>query len=483
MKNSIKVVAVCVMLFTAFCIITAMTYTKSYAYSTGVLGNVGELLSVCTSSDGNLNILSRLDGEFVSTRVFADGSYDSYATGIMDNDTLYSAGNDNFYFLTDNVDIQEDGVFNYACLTTLNCEDGYASTKAFNEINSNIIRSFAVDNRGYLYIANEREIRIYSPSAKYQDSIRTDRQPQYLTASQDGSQIFAVYDGTVGIIDGYDINLFPIDCDRVYHCNGYLATDTGEVYELNGSELTYVLTQDCNFGVGSSDGKILGSKDGGVTVFEQGVDATVTTELPTAIFSIESTCLCLFQNKNNIEIQFIYPGELSEAVEQKRRELDSENSNSSNITSSNGQNSSSKPNNASSKIEYYYRSSTLTFNENNKTLTGIQPSSTIAQIKSAIDYNGYKLSFTDHNGNNKTSGSIGTGGKLTFKGNGKIITFTVIVLGDVTGEGNINSLDKNALFNHLLGSKTLSGDYLTAADITENGTADLADLVALSNIM
>ena len=95
-----------------------------------------------------------------------------------------------------------------------------------------------------------------------------------------------------------------------------------------------------------------------------------------------------------------------------------------------------------------------------------------SQFKQSVKYSGYDLSFGE-----KKSGSIGTGGKVTFSSRKDKKKYTFIVLGDVTGEGNINTRDIDALFSHLLKSNKLEGARKKAADLNADGKISNADLV------
>ncbi len=79
-------------------------------------------------------------------------------------------------------------------------------------------------------------------------------------------------------------------------------------------------------------------------------------------------------------------------------------------------------------------------------------------------------------GKTVTSGSLGTG--YTIKYNGT--TYTVVKLGDTTGNAVVDSADLLAIQRHLLGKKLITSSYQkNAADATQNGKIDSADLLAL----
>ena len=86
------------------------------------------------------------------------------------------------------------------------------------------------------------------------------------------------------------------------------------------------------------------------------------------------------------------------------------------------------------------------------------------------------LTIKDSDGKVITSGTIGTGYTISYGGN----TYTVVKLGDPTGNGKIDSADLLAIQRHLIGKQLLtSNSKLKAADATRNGKIDSADLLAI----
>ncbi len=82
------------------------------------------------------------------------------------------------------------------------------------------------------------------------------------------------------------------------------------------------------------------------------------------------------------------------------------------------------------------------------------------------------------------SGKIGTGTKVTVKlKNGDNKVYTIILPGDITGEGNINSNDIEKEMGILVGSENeLDGNYLIAADLNNDTYIDLKDLWEMGKV-
>jgi hypothetical protein len=58
-------------------------------------------------------------------------------------------------------------------------------------------------------------------------------------------------------------------------------------------------------------------------------------------------------------------------------------------------------------------------------------------------------------------------------------TYTVIIYGDVSGDGAITALDLLKVQKHLIGSGSLSGVYLEAANVKRSGSVSALDLLKI----
>ncbi len=98
---------------------------------------------------------------------------------------------------------------------------------------------------------------------------------------------------------------------------------------------------------------------------------------------------------------------------------------------------------------------------------------TKAVFKKNIVYDGYAIGFSSERR------IIGTNEKVTFQRNKKDKIYTFIVMGDLTGEGNINTNDRRAMFGYLLGTKGLSKAFHISSDLNNDGKTSNVDLVML----
>ena len=114
-------------------------------------------------------------------------------------------------------------------------------------------------------------------------------------------------------------------------------------------------------------------------------------------------------------------------------------------------------------------------------IMGIDPETTISDLKSDLESIGGNgvITITDSNGNAVSANkAIGTGYKVTINGTTKS-TYTVLIYGDISGDGKVGSLDLLKLQKHILNAEKLSGVYLEAADANKDGKILSLDLLVI----
>jgi hypothetical protein len=81
-----------------------------------------------------------------------------------------------------------------------------------------------------------------------------------------------------------------------------------------------------------------------------------------------------------------------------------------------------------------------------------------------------------------TVGTVGTGCKVTLTVNGAVTdTVTILITGDVTGDGAVNGTDYIRIKSAFLKQLTLSGVYKTAADVDSNGSITTTDFMRIKS--
>lgn len=110
-------------------------------------------------------------------------------------------------------------------------------------------------------------------------------------------------------------------------------------------------------------------------------------------------------------------------------------------------------------------------------ITGVAESTTVSSFISTLGCTNGTVTVTDSSGAEKTSGKIGTGDKVKINASGNTLTYTVVIYGDVNGDGKINALDLLKIQKHLTGSAKLKGAYLKAANVKKSGSPSALDLL------
>lgn len=116
-------------------------------------------------------------------------------------------------------------------------------------------------------------------------------------------------------------------------------------------------------------------------------------------------------------------------------------------------------------------------------LVGFKLGDNIDNIKNEISsINGVTFkNFTDAQNNEISDTIIGTGMKFTIIIDGIEYTYTVIIKGDVNGDGLIYATDYVKVKNHIMGKSKLTDAYLMAADINNDGKIYATDYVQIKN--
>lgn len=116
-----------------------------------------------------------------------------------------------------------------------------------------------------------------------------------------------------------------------------------------------------------------------------------------------------------------------------------------------------------------YSVGSISANESNGFITGISEKTSVQTLKSYINVKNGSLQVLDRNGAAK-SGVAATGDKVRIlDSNGAVFReFTVILYGDINGDGEISIKDAYLMRRHILGEASLTGVYRTAADVSRN---------------
>ena len=88
---------------------------------------------------------------------------------------------------------------------------------------------------------------------------------------------------------------------------------------------------------------------------------------------------------------------------------------------------------------------------------------------------------TDKNGQSKISGIIASGDKIKIKTASEEKEYTIIIYGDVNGDGKIAASDYVLIKNHIMDVKKLNNFELVCADANKDGKVAASDYVTIKN--
>lgn len=112
-------------------------------------------------------------------------------------------------------------------------------------------------------------------------------------------------------------------------------------------------------------------------------------------------------------------------------------------------------------------------------LKGYGFGTTVSSIKSTVNGRA-NVVVTNSNGNViGDSDRIGTGTKLTISDGTSTYTYTVVIKGDITGDGDINSADLLKIRQYLIGTANLGESFKDSADVNKDGQLNSADLLVI----
>ncbi len=105
-------------------------------------------------------------------------------------------------------------------------------------------------------------------------------------------------------------------------------------------------------------------------------------------------------------------------------------------------------------------------------------STTFAQLYRSLGVEKSELTVYKTDGKILSTGRLGTGMTAVYNDQKYLIN----IIGDITGEGNVNSRDLKLMMKILSGEETLSDDIFLSADLNKDGILNTKDLLKLSQM-
>lgn len=136
-----------------------------------------------------------------------------------------------------------------------------------------------------------------------------------------------------------------------------------------------------------------------------------------------------------------------------------------------------KPTEPSAPSAPSYSVSGISADESSGLITGISEKMSVQTLQSYINVKNGSVQVVDRNGFAK-SGVVATGDKVRILNSSGAVSkeFTVVLYGDVNGDGEISIKDAYLMRKHILGEAGLAGIYQTAANVSRsNGGITIKD--------
>ena len=125
--------------------------------------------------------------------------------------------------------------------------------------------------------------------------------------------------------------------------------------------------------------------------------------------------------------------------------------------------------------------------ESNNHISKVNPETKVSTIADKIVYNNEKYDLVIKNASGKNIENdelVGTGTtvNLCLKDSNEIIqTYTIVIYGDVNGDGKIYATDYVKIKNHIMDTEKLNGVYAIAADVNRDSKVYATDYVKVKN--
>ena len=114
-------------------------------------------------------------------------------------------------------------------------------------------------------------------------------------------------------------------------------------------------------------------------------------------------------------------------------------------------------------------------------IINIGPNTNLDEFRKNIDTNmEYEVLDKKNNKIIASDALIGTGMKLKLK-NGN--TYTIVITGDLTGDGIMDVADLSVMATYVVGKANLENEYLLAGNLNNDKLVDIADLSIIANLI
>lgn len=112
-------------------------------------------------------------------------------------------------------------------------------------------------------------------------------------------------------------------------------------------------------------------------------------------------------------------------------------------------------------------------------ISGIPTGTDAAAFISGLGLTAGTATVCQADGTTVNTGIVGTGNIVRISNGASTRTYTIVIYGDVSGDGVVNALDLLRVQKHIIGASPLSGVYLEAANVKKTGSVSALDLLKI----
>lgn len=343
-------------------------------------------------------------------------------------------------------------------ITTMNMNNGAICNYTFERVTGAVDKTFSLTG-SYAYFI--RSDAAYSYVAVYGTDGNLKKQccfnmNVYSLFNNNSVTYAMLYDGRIYRFSGTSYTqVARIDkAENIFNAGvGYICTESGMLVSIENSETTSVMHNNQNCIV-KADGGIYAANNNRVSFTQKNA--------PERFIELSRTIKCIVAYNGRIAVlnDSYYFDDISnsELKSNADRQIDSKQENNFNSQSR-------YQNNTEITKEYRVIQG--------KYIVGVAPSTAVSHFKKQFFNN---VTVYNSEGSVVSIGNIKTGYTASI-GNESYI---IVILGDLTGEGNVKSNDVNMLMNYLINAINLNEMQMVASDYDCNGAVDNRDLVYIA---
>ena len=123
------------------------------------------------------------------------------------------------------------------------------------------------------------------------------------------------------------------------------------------------------------------------------------------------------------------------------------------------------------------------YNVGDKYISKIKPETTVKTLKEKLSTNATNVTISNKGTTLKETDYIGTGMKITFKLGEETEEYTLVVAGDITGDGKLQNGDLIKLVRYKVELITLEEPYKLAADVNGDGKVTDLDIIKMARAL